>query len=190
MSTTPKLSSEGCFVLGPAWSGKTSFVVNQLRTHERITWIGTALVHDSEMNAHINSIKSFRPKTWSHLDESKYLIDALRAQSSDRHPLVIDSASQWMMNEFLLNSTKYDRDQLSHYIESQSQEFLELIKLMTKSRQIIVVSAEMGSSLPPEQPLAYDIRRKVGEFNQKLAAHFKHLILVQAGVGTLVSRNP
>ena len=176
-------------ILGPAWSGKTNFAVKELAHEVSVQWLGTGQLKDSKLNQHINNLKSTRPKTWTSIDCPETLIEILAANSALSQLQVIDSASQWLVNQMVSHSHKYDSSQLEIFASEQTEILLESLLFQAKFKPIVLISAEMGAAPPPQESLSYEIRKYVGLLNQKLAAVSSTVIFVTAGIGNNIKKS-
>ena len=95
--------------------------------------------------------------------------------------IVIDSFSQWISNEMASKSNRYDEQQLLELCRREADDFFSEIEATAKSNSILVVSADFGQSLAPQDSAQRIIRMCVGMTNAKLGSISTSAELIQAG---------
>jgi adenosylcobinamide kinase / adenosylcobinamide-phosphate guanylyltransferase len=170
-------------IFGGAWSGKTARAEVLAKSYDHVAWIGTASRSMPEMDEHIKALQSARPKHWQHFDSPLNLTDTLRntQKSSASGLIVIDSVSQWLSNEIAQKAARHDDRQLIEILRHESDEFVEMLQGCARTHALLIVSADFGQSLAPQDSAQRTLRRCVGTTNIRIGALSKTVELIQAG---------
>jgi adenosyl cobinamide kinase/adenosyl cobinamide phosphate guanylyltransferase len=175
-------SLHSSLVVGPAWSGKTNWTVQQLSGESKVCWLGTMTTQEQELADWIAELKSARPSTWTNVDAPTDLITPLRAQSPFNYPLVIDSLSQWLCNLAFAHHSKHTPPQLLERLMQEFNETFEFIEAQAKHRDLWIVSAEFGATPPAQDATMSILRRVLGLANQRLASFSRSVYQLQCGI--------
>ncbi|MCX6124543.1 MAG: bifunctional adenosylcobinamide kinase/adenosylcobinamide-phosphate guanylyltransferase [Proteobacteria bacterium] len=173
-------------VTGGAWSGKTDYVVHWLTQQGRLTWIATADAHDPELQALLEHQGSTRPPSWKTLSGALSLPEIIRSQSAETQPIVVDSVSLWLGNLTARSVGRHTPEQTREVLAESTSDFLDAIDLQVKHRPVVIVSADMGMSVAPSDPMAYELRRAVGLLNQTLGRQSQLVVKLVCGIGTII----
>lgn len=173
-------------VIGPAWSGKTKFAEELMAEHEAVLWLGTGSRLDPSFSQHIDHIASRRPKGWQTIEASYHLAAAIQNNTNSSNPMIIDSMSQWLANILAQDASKYSPAQLTQHIQGEIGLLLDVIRGQALHRQIVIVTAEMGSSVAPEAQIPATLRRANGLANQELALLARTVYVMCAGIGQII----
>lgn len=161
-------------VLGGAASGKSVFAEELATKSDRpCTYIATAQAFDSEMRAKILAHKERRNRNWETIEAPLEISEAIEDIAPER-VLLIDCATLWLSNVMLEG-----RD-----VAEATGGFLSALKF-TKA-PTIVVSNETGMGVVPEYKLGRAFRAEQGMLNQRLAAVADRVVLVVAGLPTVL----
>jgi adenosyl cobinamide kinase/adenosyl cobinamide phosphate guanylyltransferase len=174
------------FVTGPAWAGKSQGVQTMTSHFQALNWIGTADTRDQFLESRVQNLKENRPESWTTIDCPNNLAAMIQKSSSETSPIVIDSWNLWLANRVLDLQSKYSVDQIFDQLEQETMEVLDHLALQKSNRPIVVVSAELGASPPPENAATYVLRRICGQSNQILAQHASIVLAVQCGIFTRI----
>ena len=170
-------------IFGGAWSGKTARAETLARSYSQVIWIGTGARTIPDMDEHIRSLQAGRPNHWQHIESPLDLIPKLKEirKKADHCLIVIDSFSQWISNEIAHRSNRHDDRQLMEIGKHESDEFFSEIESASKSNSILVISADFGQSLPPQDAAQRTIRMCVGTTNARLGSMARTTELIQSG---------
>ena len=167
------------FLLGGARSGKSSLAARwAAERSNNVCCIVTATASDAEMAARIDLHRRERPQHWRVREEPIQLGNALRAESHHDDLVLIDCLTLWTANCLWPPTSPTDPDIAGWHAERDA--FLANLRATTK--EVIIVSNEVGTSLVPENPAARLFRDEQGRLNQLVAAACEAAFLVTAGL--------
>jgi len=158
-------------VVGGARSGKSRWAEQStLAAGRPAIYIATALAHDDEMRARIETHRDRRGADWQTVEEPLELVDALSRASLSSMPILVDCLTLWLSNLLFA-----ERD-----IEAQSA---RLVAWTRDCRQpVIFVANEVGLGIVPDNALARRFRDDAGHLNQAIASACKSVYFVAAGL--------
>ena len=155
-------------VLGGVRSGKSRFAQSLAERYPSVTFIATAERRDdAEMNAKIDRHRADRPAHWTTAEEPIALGAAITAATTEL--VLVDCLTLFGSN--LLESPQAEPCLRSFYAA-----------LEAPSRDVILVSNEVGSGVVPAYALGRQFRDLVGEINQRVAALADVVVLMVAGL--------
>lgn len=158
-------------VIGGASSGKSSFaehlVLSQPGPH---FYLATARAYDDEMREKIDRHQSDRQHGgWTTIEAPFDIQPSISSMPQDA-AVLLDCATMW------LNNLLMDEKNLSIEIEKLTT------FLANQSRNITVVTNEVGLGIVPENKLARQFRISQGALNAQLAARSDRVFCVMAGL--------
>jgi len=158
------------FVLGGARSGKTRHAMALAEQCPRRIYIATAQPHDNEMHNRILNHQAERDITWSTIEASLQLGDAIALAQAHETAILVDCLTLWLSNLF-----GADAD-----IEKETGKLLTVISQMTT--RLVLVSNEVGLGIVPANALARKFRDAQGRLNQRIAAAVDCVDFIAAGL--------
>ncbi|HEY8507437.1 MAG TPA: bifunctional adenosylcobinamide kinase/adenosylcobinamide-phosphate guanylyltransferase [Steroidobacteraceae bacterium] len=169
-------------VIGGARSGKSTHATQLARERASdVCAIVTATASDPEMAARIAAHRAARPAHW-HVREEPVRLGAALREEGERHALLlIDCLTLWTANCLWAEATP---DPDTYRWQRELQDFLEA--LQASSRELIIVTNEVGTGIVPENAAARLFRDEHGWLNQKVAALCEQVVLVVAGIATRI----
>lgn len=187
-------------VLGGARSGKSRYA-QSLCGDKPVRYIATAqAAGDGEMSRRIERHRSERPPHWNTVEAPFALVDAIReppqSPQSPRSPqlpqlpqlpelddeiVLVDCITVWLANL----SYRYRELRIEAREKRSLREVSDFVEA-TRGRDVIAVSNDVGSGIVPESPVAREFRDLQGLANQAIAAASDHVVLMVAGIPTIV----
>ena len=178
-------------IFGPAHSGKSRSALKCLIPENPATIVGTANSDDPLMARRIQELRSHWSPHWTG-EEATGPIDleiALQRVPSSAPQVLIDSINLWLANRLVHECERYTLEQLHDRAFHEVDVMIGAIQKIPKTHRLIIVSSELGASLPPSQPLPRILRAAVGIANQKLAEMANTVILQVAGIPQILKKS-
>ncbi len=169
-------------VLGGARSGKSRYA-QSLCGDRPVRYIATAqAAGDAEMSRRIERHRSERPPHWKTVEAPFALVDAIREpRQSDDELLLVDCITVWLSN-LSYRHRELRAEAREKRLLGEVAEFVEA----ARGRDVIAVSNDVGSGIVPESPVAREFRDIQGLANQTIAAAADRVVLMVAGIPTIV----
>jgi adenosylcobinamide kinase / adenosylcobinamide-phosphate guanylyltransferase len=166
-------------VLGGARSGKSAFAQKfaEEGSAQRL-YLATGSAVDGEMAARIARHRSERGAGWSTREEPLALAAALRAEARAGRIVLVDCLTFWLSN---CMSAKLDPDEEAGRL---------CAALGGLEGPVVFVSNELGSGIVPDTKLGRDFRDFHGRLNQEVARACDAVVLVTAGLPSLLKPAP
>lgn len=170
-------------VLGAARSGKSRYALQiaedlaRARGAARV-YVATATAGDSEMVERIARHRQERSFAWRTLEAPRELARALRTIADDA-VIVIDCLTLWLSGALLADFTT---EAPSAPLPTWSGEYTAFMSYLATSRDLVLVSNEVGGGIVPVAPLARRFQDEQGWLNQAVAAVCERVTLVVAGI--------
>lgn len=163
------------FILGGARSGKSGYAEQlALASGKAVTYIATAQCQDQEMLQRIQHHRQHRPAHWQTLEVPLDLAQVISEKNNVTNCLIVDCLTLWLTNllcgEYPVASY---RAQLLHQL-AQAQ------------GELILVSNETGLGVVPLGELSRRYVDEAGWLHQAIAAQADQVILMVAGLPTLI----
>jgi len=166
-------------VLGGARSGKSRYA-QSLCGDKPVRYIATAQVAgDAEMSRRIERHRSERPTHWETVEAPFALVDAMREPGDAL--LLVDCITVWLAN------LSYRHRELC--AEAREKRLLGEVSNFVEAAHgpdVIAVSNDVGGGIVPESPVAREFRDLQGLANQTIAAASDKVVLMIAGIPTIV----
>jgi len=171
------------FLLGGARSGKSSFAEELAgKLSEKVAYIATAEVIDSEMQKRINVHRSRRPASWKTFEFDSitpsirdFEVIIRRILLDNYKVAIIDCITILLFR--LIHKYRLDEMEIIDSIQEKKIEneinifFSEFIDLAVSSGlKLIIVSNELGMGVVPSYPLGRIFRDLMGIVNKQIAA--------------------
>ena len=171
-------------VLGGARSGKSRYAQG-LIGDRRAIYVATARrTRDREMGGRIERHRGDRPASWTTVEEPESVPRVVRTALPMDAPVIVECVTLWLSNLF---------ERESHTPPRRQQDVLMAairdLADASESREVIVVSNEVGGGIVPTTRVGRRFRDLQGWANQILAARAQSVVLVVAGL-PLVLKTP
>jgi len=171
------------FLLGGARSGKSGYVQSLIGERTAI-YVATARRHgDREMRGRIDRHRADRPGSWITIEEPEAVPLAVRAAVPRDAPVIVECATLWLSNLFERESHTSARKQQDILLNAVRE-----LAEVSRSREVIVVSNEVGCGIVPATRVGRRFRDLQGWANQILAEEAATVILIIAGVPLVLKR--
>ena len=158
-------------ILGGARSGKTGLGESlALQLGESPAYLATADMLDDEMRERVAAHQRKRHLTFTTIEESLELCDAI-AEALRHDVILVDCLTLWITN--LLGA---GRD-----VAGEVESLAELLEEATATR-LILISNEVGLGIVPDNALARSFRDLAGWTHQRLAQTCTHVYFTAAGL--------
>ena len=174
------------FVTGGARSGKSTFAEKLARSYAtEVLYIATAVPFDEEMQERVRKHQAQRPAEWRTVEQYAGIGSVLREA---QEPVVLLDCVTVMLSNLLfaagLNEHQPDRMAVKAIEESIAVEIENILQAVAENptREVIMVSNELGMGLVPAYPLGRIFRDIAGRVNQKIAAASDKVYLVVSGI--------
>ena len=171
-----KLSST-YFILGGARSGKSHYAEKLAQDSKReVTYIATAKILDDEIQERVSHHQENRPAEWQTIEEPIGLAKTLKDNAHKDRVLLVDCLTMWITTL------------LSHDDQTLlDQEVGALINCISElPGQIIFVSNEIGMGIIPMGELTRRYVDEAGRLHQQLAQQVDHVVLMVAGIPSII----
>ena len=170
-------------ILGGVRSGKSAFAEKMaIDLNLPTVYVATGLAVDAEMEDRIRRHRQRRPSHWATLEESlelaRRLEEYLRPKPEPR-TVLIDSIDVWVAN-MLLEHEKNTAQDVESLALCATGQVLEIARKWAAS--VFLVSAEVGLTLVPPEPLGRRFQDLLGLVNQRIAESADRVTLVVAGL--------
>ena len=177
-------------IIGGARSGKSSLAQRLARVSGNdVTYIATAEAGDEEMSRRIQKHRCSRPQDWVTIEEPRNLSRAFCR--ADSQVVLLDCLSMWISNRLLKMQNRCDSLDEENFLNQLWCECQESLKYLTqRSQTAVVVTNEVGCSLVPPNRLGRTYRDLLGSLNQKVAGRAERVVLMTAGIATVIKGSP
>lgn len=174
-------------LIGPAHSGKSAQITVLARPGLDTVVIGTANTQHPLMQARVETLKAGRPEGWKHVDRPADLPNLIFAAAAIHDQIIVDALNLWLAAVTVQHPI--DRTGLD-LLNTLNAECGRMIDALGRARDaganIIVVGAEMGASPSPPIETERAFREANGRLNQAVAAMADRVILMTAGIPTVL----
>jgi adenosylcobinamide kinase/adenosylcobinamide-phosphate guanylyltransferase len=174
-------------ILGGARSGKSDHAEQVARaTGKPVLFIATAQALDDEMRGRIDKHRAARPAEWETLEAPVQVGAALITQASQLKAdvVILDCITLLVSNVLLALPEDSSVEHVLHNVETEIEALLEAHDKL--GGQWLVVSNEVGLGVVPPYPLGRVYRDALGWANQHLARAADKVILMVAGIPTVI----
>lgn len=174
-------------VTGGARSGKSSFAEKlAMQKGERVAYVATAEIWDSEMAERIDLHQKRRPASWKTYEAPRQAEKAVEAAAAQAETILFDCLTVYSSNCLLSlpeGGAAYER----------REAVLEAVgKLIVAAKQfpgaVIFVTNEVGDGIVPDNALAREYRDIAGLVNQKVAQAADEVYWVVCGLPVEIKR--
>ncbi|MDH8679149.1 bifunctional adenosylcobinamide kinase/adenosylcobinamide-phosphate guanylyltransferase [Fusibacter bizertensis] len=175
-------------VVGGARSGKSSFAEECAKNQtEKVVYLATAVVTDTDMANRIEKHKLDRPQFW-HTIERYRDFQAITSQREflEADMLLLDCLTVMTTNLMFEEHQDYDaisKEKLYEIEQVVISEIDELINIARKSnKSLIIVTNEVGMGLVPAYKLGSYFRDIAGRVNRHVASAADEVTFVAVGI--------
>ena len=172
-------------ILGGARSGKSSYAQSLAEeTGESVTFIATAEALDDEMSTRIQKHRAERSPNWETLEIPRDISSHVEKITTD---VVILDCITLLVSNVLMQFVKDDFVDEEPFRQALLKEVNDLIASIHTSKQDwIIISNEVGLGLVPPYQMGRIYRDGLGWTNQQLARAANKVILMVAGIPTVI----
>lgn len=166
-------------VLGGARSGKSSWAEAQLGAYDEVEYVATSTVaaDDAEWRQRVALHRARRPASWR---TTETLALAAVLMQTDAAPVLVDCASVWLDRILQEAGAWEEAPGWADEMESRVAGFVQAVA--ETSREVIIVSNEVGSGIVPMHASARRYRDELGRLNARLAEACDEVWLCTAGI--------
>ncbi|NTW71491.1 MAG: bifunctional adenosylcobinamide kinase/adenosylcobinamide-phosphate guanylyltransferase [Eubacteriaceae bacterium] len=174
------------FITGGARSGKSTFAEKTAKeATEKVTYIATSIAFDDGMLHRIKKHREQRPSSWGTIETYKDFdkVSELKEYMAG-DLLLVDCLTIMVTNHMIYSGLDFDTctpeevDELEKDIRVQVDKLLDL----TKDKDMILVSNELGMGLVPAYKMGSYFRDIAGRMNQLAASRADEVYLVVSGI--------
>jgi adenosylcobinamide kinase/adenosylcobinamide-phosphate guanylyltransferase len=176
-------------VTGGARSGKSRHA-EQLAAHfERVLYIATSKIFDSEMEQRIQHHRDSRPAHWRTVEQYRDLNSVINAQNPEHEAVLLECVTTLITNVMYdaageTPEDDWDFDTMEQVVNQQIDILLAACE--ATPAEVILVTNEVGMGIVPENRLARHFRDIAGRVNQRLAQRADEVWLVVSGIGVKI----
>jgi adenosylcobinamide kinase/adenosylcobinamide-phosphate guanylyltransferase len=166
-------------ILGGQRSGKSRYGQTIVEASGRKpVYIATATAGDDEMRARIAAHRAARSARWATIEEPLELSAALTEAARPDRVILVDCLTLWLANLFAAT-------------RPLEGELVPLIGALANSPcAVALISNEVGAGIIPDNALARRYADALGMLNQRVAATVDQVVLMTAGLPTLIKPTP
>lgn len=168
-------------IIGGARSGKSRFAQNLCRRVERVAFLATARLEDTEMQARAERHRCGRPAAWTTIEEPLALADAIRRAAPHFDRILVDCLTVW-----LGNLCWEHRGREPGGLEDIASREISRLAEAAAAADVVVVSNEVGCGIVPDNPAGRVFRDLQGLVNQQIARAADTVYFVAAGIALQV----
>jgi adenosyl cobinamide kinase/adenosyl cobinamide phosphate guanylyltransferase/sugar phosphate isomerase/epimerase len=176
------------FILGGVRSGKSSYAQDFAKANGgKVLYVATATAGDDEMKTRIENHRAERPAEWRTLEAALNVGKAIERELNERPAdiVLLDCMTLLATNVILQLPENASEREASHALTKEVDALLDCIR--NSNAQWIIVSNEVGLGLVPPYPLGRIYRDALGRANQQLAKHADRVIMMVAGIPTVIA---
>lgn len=144
----------------------------------KLLYLATAQAGDPEMARRIAEHQKRRGPNWTTVEEPLAVGKALAAYRGKTDCAVLDCLTLWLSNLLIQRGEKAAQE--------ASEDWIQQIPAL--DFHLLVVTNEVGWGIVPDNPLARQFRDLAGWVNQRVASISDEVILMVAGVPTVVKK--
>jgi len=180
------------YVTGGAKSGKSSFAEDLLlgmdNGNQKNIYLATSIVFDEEIKAKVALHKERRQDKWITAESYKNFSETLKDVLSDerKNNMLVDCLTNMISNiifeEQDINWDKPSEKDFEKCNISVEKQVNELINVINRFENTVIVSNELGMGIVPSYPLGRYFREIAGKMNQKIAEIADEVYFVVSGI--------
>lgn len=176
-------------ITGGARSGKSSHAERLAAASERVLYIATSKILDSEMAARVQHHRDSRPSHWRTVEQC-YDLNAVIGAANDPHEAVLLECITTLITNVIFDSAGTAPEETWDYVAIEAAVNQQIDLLLTACAvcpaPVYLVTNEVGMGIVPENRLARHFRDIAGRVNQRLAAQAQEVWLVVSGIGVKI----
>ena len=174
-------------ITGGARSGKSAFAEKlAMRAEERVAYIATAEIWDSEMAERVDLHRNRRPSGWQTYEAPRQAENAMDAATFHADLILFDCLTVYSTNCLLALPEELDpRQRRSAVLESVDELVLAAQRF---PGTVLFVTNEVGDGIVPDNALAREFRDVAGLVNQKVAQAADEVYWVVCGLPVEIKR--
>ena len=162
-------------ILGGQRSGKSRYGQAIVEASgKKPVCIATATAGDDEMSARIAAHRAARGRRWATIEEPLELAAAIAGAARPDRVILVDCLTLWLANLFA--ASRPLASELDGLIDS----------LVSSPCAVALISNEVGAGIISDNPLARRYADALGTLNQRMAAAVDQVVLMTAGLPTLI----
>jgi len=175
-------------IIGGARSGKSTYAEKCANeASEKVLYLATAIVTDSDMAARIQRHRESRPQTWETIERFKgFEMLEVDHRFIEADVILLDCLTIMMTNLMFDEPIDYDltTQEVVNTVEQKIWQEIEVLLEVVKAneKQLILVSNEVGMGLVPPYKLGNYFRDISGRMNQRVAAIADEVTFVAVGL--------
>ena len=183
------------YVTGGAKSGKSKFAEDLLLSlndgKQKNVYLATSVVFDEEMQKKVELHKARRKDNWITVESYKNFSQSLEEvmnenKKNKKNNMLVDCLTNMISNiifeEHDINWDKPSEKDFEKCNISVEKQVNELINVMNRFENVIIVSNELGMGIVPGYPLGRYFREIAGKMNQKIAEIADEAYFVVSGI--------
>ena len=180
------------YVTGGAKSGKSMFAEELLlgmnNGNQKNIYLATSIVFDEEMKSKVALHKERRQDKWITAESYKNFSETLKDVLSDerKNNMLVDCLTNMISNiifeEQDINWDKPSEKDFEKCNISVEKQVNELINVINRFENTVIVSNELGMGIVPSYPLGRYFREIAGKMNQKIAEIADEVYFVVSGI--------
>lgn len=171
-------------VFGGARSGKSAWAEDlAASTAGQVFYLATAQARDGEMNARIAQHRERRNQSWTTIEESMALGQAIERHARPGQTMLIDCLTLWLSNLLFCEDKFYPDVGLIDPPERYGKEREHFLRALEQAGgDVILVSNEVGMGITPQCAISRWFVDEAGRLNQAVAARCDQVVWVAAGL--------
>ncbi|MGL1891318.1 MAG: bifunctional adenosylcobinamide kinase/adenosylcobinamide-phosphate guanylyltransferase [Spirochaetaceae bacterium] len=178
-------------VLGGIKCGKTSYAEKLASDREsrggEILYLATAEALDDEMKHRIDRHRADRPKNWDTAEEPLDVKSIFEKKGNVYDLILFDCLTLWITNKIGQAGENYIREELMDNIISSCKEFISQIKDI--EAEVVIVSNQVEVGLISPYPLGRVFQDIAGLLHQEIARSANKVVVMQAGIPTILKED-
>ena len=180
------------YVTGGAKSGKSKFAEDLLLSlndgKQKNVYLATSVVFDEEMKKKVELHKARRKDNWITVESYKNFSQNLEEMMNEnkKNNMLVDCLTNMISNiifeEQDINWDKPSEKDFEKCNISVEKQVNELINVINRFENTVIVSNELGMGIVPGYPLGRYFREIAGKMNQKIAEIADEVYFVVSGI--------
>ena len=174
-------------ITGGARSGKSAFAEKlAMRAEERVAYIATAEIWDSEMAERVDLHRNRRPSGWQTHEAPRQAENAMDAATFHADLILFDCLTVYSTNCLLALPEELDPRQRRNAVLESVDELVLAAQRFPGT--VLFVTNEVGDGIVPDNALAREFRDVAGLVNQKVAQAADEVYWVVCGLPVEIKR--
>ena len=181
------LKGKTALVTGGSRSGKSAFAEKlAMRAEERVAYIATAEIWDSEMAERVELHRNRRPSGWQTVEAPQQAENAMDAATFHADLILFDCLTVYSTNCLLALPEELDPRQRRNAVLESVDELVLAAQRFPGT--VLFVTNEVGDGIVPDNALAREFRDVAGLVNQKVAQAADEVYWVVCGLPVEIKR--